>query len=672
MRNVKSTLAGVILVASALALPAWSQDGRKGLQVVPRTGPLAGKALYTNSHALLIGVKEYQHLPKEKWLDYADRDAKELRNALVHQYGFREQNVVVLLNERATKSNIEVQLSHFADTEKVKEDDRVLVFFSGHGQTVKLPTGGDTGFLVPYDAKVDLDKPNNAGPYLTSCVKMDTVWSYLEATPAKHSLIIADACYSGLLAKARSIERLNNSALAALASKRAMQVLTAGRQGEEAFEDPRLGHGALTYKLLEELKARANTPEDVFTAAELSASLQRSVANVTEGKQSPQFANYKTEGEFLFVAEKNDLTAPNPPVVEPNPRPGPEKSPDKPKNPNDKPKNPNDKPNPLAKKGPTSDDALRSLIRGELIETQNLARQVLDANKNDARAHALLGFSLLEDYKVLADDTSRTAGEKEIAEAVRLAPDDLIVRCAVANKYYVALDFEKAMAEANKIVEENDKAAFSFAIRGVIAMSMNDTERGERDLKRALELDTNIARVRGNLGMVYIDQRRFAEAEQMLDQEIKRFPVNVNAYLGKGLLYLSQQRVQEADIAIHEAIRNAPANPQCYSYHAVVKMMMGQVREAEGEARKGVSLGPNMADPRVTLGILLRVQNRFDEAETELREAVRLEPKNGTAHVELATALLLQNRQQEAFREAQEAKRLGVKEHPVFAALGIG
>src|SRR5688572_28160207 len=102
MRNVKSTAVGVMLVAAALAMPAWSQQAPKGLQVVPRTGPLAGKALDTNSHALLFGVKEYQHLPKDKWLDYADRDAKEIRNALVDRYGFREQNVVVLLNERAT------------------------------------------------------------------------------------------------------------------------------------------------------------------------------------------------------------------------------------------------------------------------------------------------------------------------------------------------------------------------------------------------------------------------------------------------------------------------------------------------------------------------------------------------------------------------------------------
>ena len=45
-----------------------------------------------------------------------------------------------------TKASIEAALSAYTDNERVKERDRVLVYFSGHGQTVKLATGGETGF----------------------------------------------------------------------------------------------------------------------------------------------------------------------------------------------------------------------------------------------------------------------------------------------------------------------------------------------------------------------------------------------------------------------------------------------------------------------------------------------------------------------------------------------
>lgn len=277
----------------------------KTLVVRPASGAFAGKTFYTNSHALVIGISHYGFLPKEKWLDYAAKDASDLRDLLIRSYGFLPENITVLLNEQATKASIEAALATLTDDNRVKREDRVLVFFSGHGQTVKLTNGGDMGFLIPYDAKVDLAHPENRGPYLASCLPMDHVWSYLQASPAKHSLLLADACYGGLLTKSRSLssEKPNAAVVAGLLTRPAMQVLTAGSRDEEAFEDPKLGHGAFTYKLLEELRAQAAVADNVFLVSELAAALKVSVGNATNGKQTPQFGNYdNTEGDFVFVS----------------------------------------------------------------------------------------------------------------------------------------------------------------------------------------------------------------------------------------------------------------------------------------------------------------------------------------------------------------------------------
>lgn len=58
---------------------------------------------------------------------------------------------------------------------------------------MKLADGGEMGFLIPYDAKVDMRNPDHRGPYLATCIAMDHLWSYLEAGPARHSLLIAEA-----------------------------------------------------------------------------------------------------------------------------------------------------------------------------------------------------------------------------------------------------------------------------------------------------------------------------------------------------------------------------------------------------------------------------------------------------------------------------------------------
>ena len=120
------------------------------------TAQKAIPSLYRASWALLVGVNKYPHLPPRFQLNYAVNDVDALAQLLIEEFDFPKNNITVLKDEQATQKHILDQLSNLADTKRIGKDDRVLVFFSGHGQTVLLPTGGEMGFLIPYDAQVDL------------------------------------------------------------------------------------------------------------------------------------------------------------------------------------------------------------------------------------------------------------------------------------------------------------------------------------------------------------------------------------------------------------------------------------------------------------------------------------------------------------------------------------
>ncbi|MBI3946784.1 MAG: SUMF1/EgtB/PvdO family nonheme iron enzyme [Armatimonadetes bacterium] len=292
-----------LAVQPRLCSAPTAEDDRRGKDflVVPTSGPLAGKTIYGNSHALLIGVNEYAKLPRDSWLEYAVDDVTSLREVLMRSYAFPSGNITVLTNRQATAEGIRKALASLSDRRRVQPDDRVLIYFSGHGQTVKLPTGGEMGYLIPYDADVDIEDVENPGPFLASCLPMKAVWDYLESSQAKHVLLLVDACYSGLLARPRTPESVSPEVLTALAGRRAVQVITAGRRGERSFEMTKYGHGAFTYKLLDELRARADDRGSVFTASELYVAVKRGVANASAGKQTPQMGDYDTEGDFIFV-----------------------------------------------------------------------------------------------------------------------------------------------------------------------------------------------------------------------------------------------------------------------------------------------------------------------------------------------------------------------------------
>src|SRR5205823_5726864 len=150
--------------------------------------PAPPPPLYHESWAVLIGIDNYTKWPK---LQYAVNDANGMKEVLLKNFRFKPDHVITLLNEEATREKI---LSVLGDTlsnpKNIQRDDRVFVFFAGHGTTRKLPSGRDLGYIVPYDA----DTQNFQG----QSISMTNFQDISESIPAKHVFFIMDSCYSGL------------------------------------------------------------------------------------------------------------------------------------------------------------------------------------------------------------------------------------------------------------------------------------------------------------------------------------------------------------------------------------------------------------------------------------------------------------------------------------------
>ena len=108
--------------------------------------------IYDDSWALIIGIDKYDNVQN---LNYAVKDAESIQDILVNTFDFPESNVTLLKNEEANKDAI---LKAFSDlTKTAEENDRVLIYFAGHGETMELTEGGERGYLLPVDGnKEDL------------------------------------------------------------------------------------------------------------------------------------------------------------------------------------------------------------------------------------------------------------------------------------------------------------------------------------------------------------------------------------------------------------------------------------------------------------------------------------------------------------------------------------
>ena len=175
---------------------------------------------------------------------------------------------------------------------KADEEALVLIFFAGHGQTETLANGERRGYIVPADAT-----PEDA---FSTAISTEKIRDLSERIPAKHLYYAMDSCYSGLgLTRGISVKPSSHDFLKAATSRRSVQMMTAGGQGEKAIEVG--GRGIFTTYLLEAMSGAADANADgLVSASEIGSFVRPRVAGASQGRQNPQFGTLDGGGEIVF------------------------------------------------------------------------------------------------------------------------------------------------------------------------------------------------------------------------------------------------------------------------------------------------------------------------------------------------------------------------------------
>ena len=221
------------------------------------------------AYIIAVGVNEYANAQYN--LKYAVADAQsfgeEMRVRQTQLGGFERVEVVPLINENATKAHILAALKRLAgvpgppslkaspldDLKRAEPEDTVVIYFAGHGTAQ-----AQRFYLIPHDLgytgeRTKLDE-KGLNSILSHSISDEELESAVEGMDAGHLLLIIDACNSGQALEAEEKRRgpMNSKGLAQLAYEKGMYILTAAQSFQAALEAAQLGHGLLTYALVEE------------------------------------------------------------------------------------------------------------------------------------------------------------------------------------------------------------------------------------------------------------------------------------------------------------------------------------------------------------------------------------------------------------------------------------
>jgi hypothetical protein len=268
-----------------------------------------GAPPFNRSYALLLGVSNYKYMKK---LSLVNDDLKKMQEFLLSR-GF---HVVRVQDEKLTLASVRSPQEYFAA--KINPDDRLLVYFAGHG--VPREEGGrHRGYLALINAPASGVSPGDA-------IAMDDFVAWTRRISAKHLLVLLDACFSGLAVRGFDIKlevrsggseppppsRPDPGTMYRLSMQPGRYLLMAGNETQQAIASSTWTGGLFTHGVLQGLGGLADTQRDGFvTTRELYPWLRDYVEAqaASAGKTlTPLIKDLgidgTSQGEFVFTRGK--------------------------------------------------------------------------------------------------------------------------------------------------------------------------------------------------------------------------------------------------------------------------------------------------------------------------------------------------------------------------------
>lgn len=499
------------------------------------------------SYAVVIGIAAYAD-PKVPKLEFSDRDAESIHSILISPEGgnFRAENVHKLIGDQATLANIKHELEDWLPS-VAKPDDRVLVYFAGHGFIA-----GGKAFLAPYDLKMS----NVAA----TAYPMDQLGSvFANKINAKWKVLLTDSCHSGAISLDSDAQAMHG-ALQDLSTS--LFSLTASRDRERSFEsaDWGGGHGIFTYYVVKGLEGSADQNRDgIVTADELAEYVRTNVRMATNNQQTPtsEKGSFEPNMMLAYVPSNRTPDAPPPPkfgslVFE------------------------------------TNMDGVEVFVDGKSAGVAGKASPLRLPGLLPG-THVIQGVHLGYEPDGPRDETVYPGEETTVSlkiVIVRRRPKAAVDHLDRGMELYAkggAGNYRKAVAELEQALTADPQYSQAALYLGRAYNALYDEKSAQAYMRKAVEIDPDYLEARASFAGVLLDAGDLDEALRQLNVVRLRDPDSAMMWYLLSQVYCRKAVYPQAIEAARHAIRLTPNNAEAHFWLAESLRMSTQWAEANRE-----------------------------------------------------------------------------------------
>jgi len=171
----------------------------------------------------------------------------------------------------------------------------------------------------------------------------------------------------------------------------------------------------------------------------------------------------------------------------------------------------------------------------------------------------------------------------------------------------------EADAIYSRILAQDPTHPDASNLSGVIAHGRGQTELAIERIKVAIARNPKFSGYFHNLGSIYLDQGRFVEAVELLEQSLRVDANSVVSLYNLASALRGLGRVDEAEVRCREALRLKPDYAEALCNLGIVRHEQSRFAEAIACYDQALRIDPSLADARLNRGLLRLLLGQWEE-----------------------------------------------------------
>src|SRR5688500_12536972 len=303
-------------------------------------------------------------------------------------------------------------------------------------------------------------------------------------------------------------------------------------------------------------------------------------------------------------------------------------------------------------------------VRGHLSEAQSSLTTVVNTvNAGDATLSEAYGSAGQTFHAYSFNSTAKEC----YVNASRLAPKDFRWIYLIAKLDQQDGRVDDAIKNYVMVQSLNPSYAAASINLGNIFLEANRLAEARQHFAAALKIDANSPAAHYGLGQVALSERNYAEAVKYFERTLAIVSAATRVHYSLAMAYrgLGELEKAKANLRSQGTVGVRVADPLVDQLQEIIQgerlhLIRGRLAleakryaEAVDEFRKAVAARPNSVTGRVNLGAALNLVGDLPGAIEQFEAVLRIAPENANAHYNLGVLLGKQNRHQEAITHLQ-------------------